>query len=153
MTEASIITEEVKGLLGVEMNPKVVEIEKSMIKRFAEAIEDTNPLWQDKDYAQNSKYGNIVAPPTFVHYLRSAEFVRLLLDTKCPATRILNGGNEIEFFHPIKVGDIISITDKVVDIYEREGKAGKMLFIVWESVYKNQKKDTVARVRSTLIRY
>ncbi|MFC2069406.1 MaoC family dehydratase N-terminal domain-containing protein, partial [Chloroflexota bacterium] len=41
-------------------------MEKGAILRFIKAIEDYNPLWQDKDNAQRSNYGGIIAPPTFI---------------------------------------------------------------------------------------
>ena len=36
------------------------------IKKFADGIGDPNPLWSDAEYARKTRYGNIVAPPSWV---------------------------------------------------------------------------------------
>jgi acyl dehydratase len=38
---------------------------KDVIRRWAYAIGDTNPLWLDEDYASKSRWGTILSPPTF----------------------------------------------------------------------------------------
>ena len=153
MTEASVVTQELRSLLGVEVGPNVYEIERGMIKKFAEAIDDDNPLWQDEDYAKQARYGNIVTPPTFLACLRLDELLDQQMAAECSLTRFLDGGKELEYFQPITVGDIISVSGKVVDLEEREGKRGKMLFIVSELIYKNQRGEIVAKARNILVRY
>ena len=56
----------VKAKIGEEWEPRVYEIEKGMIQRFVQAIDDPNPLWQDEEYAKKSQYGGIIAPPTCI---------------------------------------------------------------------------------------
>lgn len=141
MAEASAITDEIRNLLNVEFGPEVYEIEKGMVKKFAEAIDDPNPLWQK------------VAPPTFPTALRLEELTQKVWTVKCPLPRFLNGGSELEYYKPIKVGDVISVTGKLSDVREREGKTGKMLFMTLELTYKNQNGEVVAKGRNTLIRY
>ena len=153
MAEVSAITEELRGLLGVEWGPQVYEIEKGMIKKLAEAIDDPNPLWRDEAYAKKTRYGGIVAPPTFACSLRLDELYRQVRAAKCPLTRSLNGGNEIEYFQPIKVGDTISVTGKLADLREQMGSRGKMLFIILEVTYKNPRAEVAAIGRTTIIRY
>jgi len=141
LAEASAITDELRSLLNVEFGPEVYEIEKGMLKKFADAIDDPNPLWQK------------VAPPTFATALRLDELTQKVWTAKCPLTRFLNAGNELEYYQPIKVGDVISVTGKLADIREREGKMGKMLFMTLELTYKNQKGEIVIKGRNTIIRY
>ena len=47
----SVITQEMKDAVGVESDPVVYEIEEGAILRFAEAIGDTNPIFNDKNEA------------------------------------------------------------------------------------------------------
>ncbi|MFQ5827376.1 MAG: MaoC family dehydratase N-terminal domain-containing protein, partial [Dehalococcoidia bacterium] len=63
------------------------------------------------------------------------------------------GGNELEYFQPIRVGDTISVTAKLTDIKERAGKMGRMLFFFAEITYTNQRGEMVAKGRQTLIRH
>ena len=63
--------------------------------------------------------------------------------------RILHGEQEFELLKPILVGDMLTGTAKVADVYEKEGgRGGKMTFMVTEIEYKNQKGEKVAIARS-----
>jgi len=141
LAEASAITDEIKALLNVEFGPKVYEVEKGMVRKFVEAIDDPNPLWQK------------VAPPTFAAALQLEEFIEKIFTVKCPLTRYLNAGSELECYQPIKIGDTISVTGKLTDVREREGKTGKMLFMIAELTYRNQKGEVVVKGRTHFIRY
>jgi hydroxyacyl-ACP dehydratase HTD2-like protein with hotdog domain len=65
--------------------------------------------------------------------------------------RILDGGVDYEFFIPIHAGDILTSVGKIADIREREGKSGKMMFIIMEQTYLNQNSDKVAIASATII--
>ena len=141
MSEEPIISDELQSLLNVEFGPEVYEIEKGMVRKFAEAIEDQNPLWQQ------------VAPPTFPAALVPTKLLHKMTTAKCPLTRFLNGSSELEYYQPIKVGDTISVTARLDRLRKMEGKEGRTLFMIVEITYKNQKGEVVARGRNTYIRY
>jgi len=152
MVEDSLITEEIRGRLGVEGEPRVYEIEKGMIRRFVQTIDDLNPLWQDEECAKKSKYGGIVAPPTFIPIVGNEQFQSLLVSL-LPESK-LHGGTELECYQPVRPGDTITVTIKIADVREREGKKmGKMVFMIFEVTYKNQRQELVARCQQTLIGY
>ena len=153
MDEASIITEEIRKMIGVESKPCVYEIEKGDIKRFAQCIEDPNPLWQDEKYAKRSRYGSIIAPPMFLAALFNWEFVDSVLGAECPMRRMMNASNKVEFFHPIMSGDVISTTGKLLNVHLRDGKLGKSLYLNWQLTYTNQKDQVVATLRQLIIKY
>ena len=141
MSEEPVISDELQNLLNVEFGPEVYEIEKGMVRRFAEAIDDPNPLWRE------------MAPPTFPAALIPSELLHKVVTAKCPLTRFLNGGNELEYYQPIKVGDVISVTARLDKLRKMESKEGRTLFMIMEITYQNQRGDVVARGRSTFIRY
>jgi len=60
------ISEDLINAIGTESSPLENDIEKGAIRRFAEAIEDSNPIYTDENYAKKLNYRNIVAPPTFL---------------------------------------------------------------------------------------
>lgn len=148
MAEGTLITEELRGLIGKEMGCRVTEIEKGAIKKFARAIDDPNPLWQDEAYAKKTKWGGIIAPPTFIAYCKTD-----LPELNLPLKRMLHGEDEIEYYHPIRPGDTISSVCKVIDIYEKQGKTGPMIFAVLETSHTNQKRELVAKNRISIIAY
>jgi len=155
MTQGSVITDEMRKAVGVESEPTVVLIEKEPIRRFAEAIGDPNPVYSDEEYAKKLGYRSVIAPPGF-HPEYSFPIKRGRVSGpsfRPPFTRNLNGGNEYEFFQPIQAGDVLSITNRLGDIYERDGRMGKMLFTIREVVFRNQKGEMVLIMRHTGISY
>ena len=151
MTEASLITPELQALLGKEGEPEFFEVEKGQLKRLAQALGDPNPLWNDLDYARKSRYGNIIAPPTFLVNSGLIKLAVKLTDMMGPSRNWLDVGMEIEFFKPIEAGDTITSTAKLIDLKEKRGKKGPMLILLLEATYKNQRGEVVKICRNTFI--
>lgn len=141
MAEKSATPKDLKSLLNVEFGPIVYDVEKWWAKKFAEAIGDPNPQWQK------------VTPPTFPTALILEELDTAIRNLDGSYTRALNGGNELEYFQPIRIGDTISVTGKITNLREREGKLGKMLIIISELSYTNQKGELAAKCRTNSIKY
>jgi len=143
MPQGSVITDEMKRAIGVETAPACYEIEKGHIRRFAEAIGDANPLYTNEARARESRYGGIIAPPTFV---RMCAAPASLLDVKAVTgmERTLDGGSDWEYFYPVRPGDVIAVTAKYTEFKERDGRMGKMLIMSVQQTYRNQLGQVVA---------
>ena len=148
--ENTIIPESLRNAIGLESDPITYEIEKGHIARFAEAIGDENPIYSDEIKARNSKYGGIIAPPTFYRALRPGSLPET---AESPFTRNLDAGSDWEFFEPIRPGDRITVTIKLADVVEREGRLGKMIIITRETRYENQLGQIVATQKTNGISY
>lgn len=146
----SIITNKMRAVIGVESVPVNQEIEKGAIIRFAQAIGDTNPLFTDEAAARKSRYGGLIAPPTF---LRSVIAGPPTVDFEQPYSAGLDGGSEWEYFEPVRPGDRITHTVRITDLFEREGRLGNMLFVISEGRFVNQFGALVALERNTGIHY
>jgi acyl dehydratase len=146
-----IVTDEAKALIGKESEPYTVDIERGAIRRFAEAIADPNPVFNDEKSARRTRFGGMIAPPTFCRSLGiGARFdIRLNL----PGFRGLDGGSDWEYFEPIRPGDRITVVSRLADIREATGRLGPMAFIVVETRYTNQFGELCVVQRSTAIRY
>ncbi|MEE2885521.1 MAG: MaoC family dehydratase N-terminal domain-containing protein [Chloroflexota bacterium] len=140
----------VDGLVGIESGPVVKKIEKRSIELFADAIGDPNPLFTDEILARQGPYGGLVAPPTF---LRSIIPKPLPIKIGYPYTAKLDGGSEWEYFEPVRLGDLITHFEKIIEVYKRNGRLGNMLFVIREGCYINQFKTLVVLERSTGIYY
>lgn len=152
MLEGSLLTDELKKLIGISTEPTVWKVEQGAIFRYVEAIGDTNPLFNDAEYAQNSRYGHITCPPGFTGWalkgkLRITEIFDKLQKAGAPP-RILDGGIEYEFFSPIGEGDVLVSTSKIADIVD---KGGKMLITTVETAYFNQNGDLVLLSKQPII--
>ena len=149
MPESSILTEEMLKAIGMETKPATYEIEKGHIRRFAEAIGDSNVLFTDENAARKTRYGSLIVPPTFFRALLSSDLPPVVSEK----LRKLDGGSQWEYFEPVRPGDRITVTAKYVSFTTRQGRMGEMLLAVVEITYKNQFDEVAATQRTTSIRY
>jgi acyl dehydratase len=149
-SENTFLTEEIRQrALGVQSGPAILDVEKGAVARFAEAVGDPSPVFNDEAAARKTRLGTLVAPPTF---LRSLRLERPTLPG-APFDRVLDGGSDWEYFEPVRVGDRITGIVRIADLSERSGRLGTMLFMVLEYTYTNQFGERVATQRNTLIYY
>lgn len=147
---AKYVTEEVKKQIGMTGEARTTEVERGAIRRFAEAIGDSNPLFNDEKEARKTRFGGMIAPPTFC---RSLSATMLDINLNMPSFRALDGGSDWEYLEPIRPGDRITAQTRLADLRETEGRLGPMVFIVTETTYTNQFGQVCVIQRSTGIRY
>jgi hypothetical protein len=138
MTTSTSVIDRLRARIGKDGPPTKATVEAGHLKRFVEAIGDPNPRWAKE------------APPTFLVALAPASMH--LAEAEEYGKGWLNGGNRFEYFEPVKVGDQITATGRVADVYEKTGSSGSLLFIIFETDYVNQAGRVVARLRGTAIR-
>src|SRR3972149_2206181 len=66
-TESKVITDAARALIGVELEPVTVELDRTLLQRFAVAIKWPslpNPLYHDERYARKTRWGGLLAAPT-----------------------------------------------------------------------------------------
>jgi acyl dehydratase len=158
-----LIPEEAAKLIGKTDAPVVFEVERGAIKKYADAVDDRNPLYWDEEYACNSRYGSLIAPPGFfgwpVTWTGAGPFdikdsvgnLALEAMSKAGLPFILDGGAEFEFFLPVRAGDILINSSKLLDINERESKGTRMFFCIMENTFTNQNGAIALKVRQTII--
>ncbi|MFH1650930.1 MAG: MaoC family dehydratase N-terminal domain-containing protein [Chloroflexota bacterium] len=156
-----MISEELKQFIGKTGSAVAMEVEKGDIMRYADAVDDANPLYRDEAYARRSRYGSLIAPPGFFgwpsRWGKAGPYftaLRLELDAamaRAGFRRALDGGIEYDFLLPVRAGDTLSATPRILSIDERESRSGKMMFTVIETTYVNQEGELAARARQTFI--
>ena len=150
-TPASFLTEEmIQKAIGQKSAPRSIDVEKGAIIKFAQAIEDDNPVYNDEQAARESRYGGLIAPPTF---LRSVGVDRPEYPFDMPFTRLLDGGSDWEYFYTIRTGDRITAVAEIADINERTGRMGLMVITSIVVTYRNQFDQVAATQTSTSILY
>lgn len=150
-------------MIGRESTPRTFEVTATTIRRFARAIGDPDPVYFDEEYARTTKWGGIIAPPTFffaLGYYDDAPGTALRedgrpigteIDVPLPANQTVGGASAVEFGEPMRPGDVITVRKKVVDVYCKSGKSGLLFFTVVETTFTNQKGDLVARETARFI--
>ena len=145
--------EAIKDKIGVESEPVTCEIEKGLLKRFVQTIDDHNPLWQDEEYAGRTKYGGIIAPPTMLLAVGFEQFHQYSSEIFSLFSTSLNGGTELECYQPVRPGDKLTITTRLIDVYERDIRTGKATFTTFETTYRKEGEGLVAICRNMGILY
>ncbi len=124
------------------------EIERGAIRRFAEAMGETNPLYFDERAARAQGFRDLVAPLLFPLSLRSA----LTLTPVPPPNRtVLTSEQQVEQFEPLCAGDQVAVSSRVVETSQRPGNAGPIEFIQIEDEGRALDGRVLFRSRRTLI--
>ena len=129
--------------IGKTYPSSTYEVGKEKIKEYAKAIKNPDPHYVDDDFAKKSKYGTIIAPPTFAvvfgAYLIEPVFTDKELNLNM--AMLVHGEQELEFLDIVKAGDSITTSAKIVDIKNKE----KLDVISVEIKSKNQHGNDVCR--------
>ncbi len=124
-------------------------ITMDMIIRFAYAVGDPNPLWRDPDYAKNTRWGGVIAPPVAEHMIGTPwDFpVAIFWLNTIGGMDIFDAGASHEYFGVIRPGDEFTATDKYLGTVEKTkpGKAYRLFLARNEKKYFNQRGEMVAR--------
>lgn len=112
------ITPEIRALVGRRHGPFRVRVEQGAIEKFADAIGDDSPDYRGPD---------AVAPPTFPTSFRSKDAYPDLPpdfgDVGLHASQVY----EVE--RPIRAGDELDVSFTIVDITEKSGRTGDLVFV------------------------
>jgi acyl dehydratase len=114
------------------------------VKRYCAALGETNPLFTNEEAARKGPYGRLAAPPSFAVTFRTGRHFWEHVPRFGP--RGFDAGKDVEFLRPILVGDKITLSSAVKEIYEKTGRSGTMVFVVIRSTLKNQKGEDVAHI-------
>ena len=158
-----VITEEAREWARREYPSYTMAVGRTDIQKYAHAIGESDPVYFDADAARAEGYADIVAPPFFPYVIRmhAAHVVgrdRLEPDGSAsadvpplPTTRAMAGEITIDLGEHVVAGDQITVTKRIVDMYEKEGRSGPLVFVTQEFTFTNQRGELVARERFTRI--
>ena len=135
-----------RSLIGKWGPEGKMRVEFGKIREFARAVKEDNPLYFDEALC--------LAPPTFL--MTMALWIGGLGESrsavKLDLPRVLHGEQEFEYLRPIRPGDVLIARGRTKDVFEKDGKrGGKMLFVITETEFTNQRGEVAAYSRSTLI--
>jgi acyl dehydratase len=172
----SVLTPEVLAFVGATAGPfeAADAVEQGTIRRFAQAALDDDPLYGDTAYARQARIGRLVAPALLPIYLfgtprgspdplvGSAEpgfdgtadnfLIRFgLPPLPVTLTRFLNGGQWLRVYRHAEPGDRVFARSRYVDIFEKPGTQGPLLFAIAEATFTNQRAEVLLVCRQTLI--
>lgn len=121
---------------------------KETIRNWVYGVGDPNPLWVDENYARNTRYGCLVAPPSWL-YSVFPTYVQQGL----PGVHAFHSGNDWEFYRPVLIGDKIRPESVFTGFEEKPSRfSGKLVMEYQEARYFNQRDELVAKAKTWLVR-
>jgi acyl dehydratase len=142
-------TRAMTGKVVQERTPWIETVSEESIRHFAQGSDDQNPLWLDPTVGAKSRWGGLIAPPSFIFANR---YPILHGAPMAAPLASLIGGVEAEFERPLRPGDRMTSESRQKDFYEKRNKEGRRLnFVISEITYRNQSGDLVATARGTMI--
>ena len=155
------------AIVGQEVPPQTVVIERGPLSLFARAVTDNDPIYQDPRVAKEAGFDAIPAPPTFGFAFHHQGLFPELQPEGSGKTNpimaaigalmkegglVLHGEQEFVYHRPVLAGDVLTSSGSIKDLYEKEGKAGgKMTFVRTETDWRDADDGLVLTSIMTLI--
>ncbi len=152
------ITEEgladLRKRIGVKITntiePWNYEATRDAIRHYAHGIGDDNPLWCDPEYAKKTKFGNVVALPSFLFTTSR------IISGYCgglSGVHAMWAGADWTWHKPVLRGDTITTEAYLKDLVEHQTKfAGRAFQQIYHVDFFNQNGDKVAEADSWVFR-
>ncbi|MDX9786269.1 MAG: MaoC family dehydratase N-terminal domain-containing protein [Desulfobacterales bacterium] len=121
---------------------------KDGIRHFAEGIGDSNPLFNDEEYAKKTKHGTVIAPGA---YLYTINWINMGYGG--PGVHGFYSGGNWEWYKPIKAGDEYRVVGVFRDLVPKEGKmgAGRTWIDYGDVMYVNQNGEIVGKEEQHIV--
>ena len=136
-------------LAGTELGTQTVTIEQGPVRAFATAVKD--------DPAKYTGPG-APTPPTFPFVMSywgsmgTGGAAGLPIDKlRGPGRMILHGEQEFSFTRPPRVGETLTGTGRIADVYEKDTASATMEFYVREVDWRDEAGEPVVTERFTMI--
>ena len=154
--------------LGVAPDP----VNQPMIRHWAAAFEDANPVYTDQTAAERSRFGQIVAPPMMLQTWTMATPIITGIAERGGAPTELTGesfmtvfdeagfrgtlavGSEFEIERHLHLGEVVSSRTVVESISdEKQTRLGPGYFVTWVSTFTDESGAVVGRQRFRVLKF
>ena len=133
--------------VGKSSEPVRNVVERDAVRFFADAIADPSPLYRDEEAAERSRYGRLLAPPTFP---RTFDYGRVE-GLELPPAGLIHGEFRISYARPLLVGDELLCRLTLKDSYDKEGRRGLLGFLLFERTGEDPEGNLVFTTNDTVV--
>jgi acyl dehydratase len=146
--------DELRRRIGVKiedtLEPWCHEATRDNIRHYAHGIGDDNPLWCDPDYAAKTRYGGIVAPPSFL--FATSRIISGYVGG-LPGVHAMWAGADWTWHKPTRRNDEILTEASLKDLIEHQTRfAGRSIQQIYHVRFFNQSGDLLAEADSWCFR-
>jgi 3-methylfumaryl-CoA hydratase len=148
----SLLTDEHRAWIGHEDPPIHVEVSRRDIVKYAIATEQVLERYLCGDEAPPMFIFNLFGALRPISELRTDGLPRGRgAGPKLPLQRVMAGGVELIQHRPIRPGDRLTGTQRIVDMYEKQGSQGPLIFTVRSLLVKDATGEPVLEEIQTSI--
>jgi acyl dehydratase len=146
-----------RSVLGTQIEPVKVEVERGRIRFFAQVLGLTDSIHFDVDAARAAGHPDLVAPASFFVVIdksaneeRERRGISIAAQLVKSDFRYLLHGEERYFYHaPIYAGEEVEISTVITDFYDKKG--GSMEFVTYESRIVHPGRGLLVRAQRSLL--
>jgi acyl dehydratase len=167
---AALVGKPVGSRGGAQLAPDPVN--QPMIRHWAAAFEDANPIYTDPARAATSRFGAIVAPPLMLQTWTMATpkitgigdrggspvetdgpaALAVLDDAGYVGTLATN--SEFEILRYLRLGDVVAAESTIDAISaEKQTRLGPGRFVTWVTTYRDQDGEVVGRQAFRILKF
>ncbi len=137
---------------GLETGINNEWVTTDLIRHYADSLGDKNPLWRNEQYCRRTRWGGIIAPPTFMDCI-APTFTQDKTHLP-PGGRALPAGAKRKWHQVMRPGDRIHVVQQYLGVEEKKTKGDKpyrMFFDNTRRTYYNQRDEVFAIADCPLI--
>ena len=139
-----------RSLHGKEHTAGPFDVTSEIIQKVNGSLGESNPAFTSESAAKEQGFRGLVAPPTLCSI-----FVREValpdVGVKFGRTQ-MHAGQRVQPIAVVYAGDQLTASSHLKDVYAKTGRSGTMVFVVWETTFRNQHGDVVAEVQESFAR-
>jgi len=151
MVMGQLISEDMRSWIGRSAPSIELEISRRDIIKYSIATEQTQKRFLAGDIAPPMFLFGADRPLTPLEDLNPDGLGKDVLTPPLPLKRVMAGGIKQRFFQQIKAGDSLTIERKITDIYEKKGRTGPLIFVVYLISVLNQESNLVMEITQSRI--
>jgi len=171
------LDEQLQALIGMPVGrggPSVAPdpVNQPMIRHWAAAFADHNPVYVDPDAAARSRFGQIVAPPLMLQTwtmptptlagiaerggspVETEEETALAVLDRAGYVATLATNTEFEIVRYLRLGEVVSSTTVFESISEeKQTRMGRGRFVTWVTTYTVEPDEVVGRQTFRILKF
>lgn len=148
----SLISDAARRSIGTSLPPSRFEVNRNDIRKYAVATGQRQRRYLDGDEAPLLFLFSAMMPVLpLEQLLEDGHKPDDPLIPELPLKRIMAGGSEYQVHRRIFAGDVLLCRQTLLDIYQKQGAEGPLIFLVFENRFETEAGEPVVTERLTRI--
>lgn len=136
-----------KEFIGKRSNNVLNVVERGAVRKFAEAIGDSHPIYTNEEYASQTRYKQNICPPTFPIIFDYGKIEGLIF----PSSGLIHGEQYFHYERPLYVGEKINCYSVIEDLFEKQGSRDTLAFLVINNFGEDEEQKTVFTCKKVIV--